>query len=139
MKISSFLENLSKFYKMIQKDHPRVLIYVFVGGIAKGIIPFISLFYSSRILDSLLNSSIEAALPQIMTLLISTFVLGCIDRACYQAMQVISEISSLTVWKQTTHKAFILEYEEFEKTETMDKIRRAQNGSNSSGGVGSKI
>ena len=139
MKISSFLENLSKFYKMIQKDHPRVLIYVIIGGIAKGIIPFISLFYSSKILDALLNSNVEAAIPQIMILLISTFVLGCIDRACYQAIQVISEISSLTVWKQTTHKAFILEYEEFEKTETMDKIRRAQNGSNSSGGVGAQI
>lgn len=139
MKISSFFRNLSKFYKMIQKDHPKVLIYVFIGGIAKGIIPFISLFYSSRILDSLLESNIDAALPLIMTLLISTFVLGCIDRACYQTIQVISEISDLTVWKQTTHKAFILEYEEFEKTETMDKIRRAQNGSNSTGGIGAQI
>ena len=45
----------------------------------------------------------------------------------------------MTIWKQTTHKAFILEYEEFEKTDTMDRIRRAQNGTNSSGGIGSQI
>ena len=139
MKINSFLENLSKFYKMIYRDHPRVLIYVFIGGISKGIIPFISLFYSSRILDNLLQSNIDAALPQILILLIATFVLGCIDRACYQAIQVVAETSDMTVRKQTTHKAFILEYEMFEKTETMDKIRRAQNGSNSSGGVGAQI
>ena len=139
MKINKFIELLSKFYKMIHKDYPRVLIYVFVGGIAKGIIPFISLFYSSKILDALLESNVDAALPQILILLIATFILGCIDRACYQTIQVIAETSDLTVWKQTAHKAFVLEYEEFEKTETMDRIRRAQNGSNSSGGIGAQI
>ena len=139
MKLSSMIQNMKKFYQMIHKDHPSILFFVIIGGIAKGIIPFISLYFSSEIVDLLMNGNIEAAKTNILIMLVSIFVFGCIDRACYQCMNVIADASFYSVWKQTTHKAYILEYEEFEKTETMDKIRRAQNGSNSSGGVGSQF
>lgn len=139
MKLKDTWIYTKKFYQMVQKDHPRILIYVIIGGILKGFIPYISLYYSSRILDFLLRSDIEAAKTQIMILLLATFLLSCIEKACYQGMVVIADASDYTVWKQTAHKAYIMEYEEFEKTETMDKIRRAKNGSNGSGGIASQI
>ncbi len=139
MKLKETWDYVRKFYRMIQKDHPTVLFYVILGGILKGFIPYISLYYSSKILDALLASDVELAKMQIMILLASTFLLSCIERACYQSMSVIAESSYYAVWKQTAHKAYVMEYEEFEKTETMDKIRRAKNGSNGSGGVESQI
>lgn len=124
---------------MIHKDHPRTLLYSIIAGIVNAVIPFVALFYSSKIVDSLLNSNIEVAIRQIVILLLLTFVLGCIDRALNHVLAVISYASDFSVWKQTSYKAYVLEYEEFEKTETMDKIRRAQNGSNGSGGIGVQI
>ena len=139
MKLSNMYTNMKRFYQMVHKDHPRTFLYTIIGGMVNAIIPFISLYLSSKIVDSLLNSNIELAVKQIILLLTATFILGCIDRAFMQALTVIEDASDYSVWKQTAHKAYVLEYEEFEKTETMDKIRRAQNGSNGSGGIGNQI
>lgn len=139
MKLSIMLSNMKKFYKMIHQDHPHTLFYAFVGGFCKALVPFISLYYSSKILDALIESNTSLAISNIIFLLGLCFIVGCIDRACYQGLNVISSSSYYSVWKQTAKKAFVLEYEEFEKTETMDKIHRAENGSNGSGGVDSQI
>ena len=139
MKFNNMMNYMKKFYRMIHKDHPRTLIYTIFGGIIHGIIPFISLYYSSKIIDSLLLSDTDSAIVRIVIMLSLVLILGCIDRAIYQALTVIADASYYSVWKQTSHKAYVMEYEEFEKTETMDKIRRAQNGSIGSGGVESQI
>lgn len=139
MKLKEMWTYMKKFYQMIHRDHPTMLFFVILGGIAKATIPFISLVYSAKVLDSLLASDIALAKSQILILLLATFGLGCIERACYYVIQVLSETAYWSVMKQTSHKAYIVEYEEFEKTETIDKIRRTQSGTNGSGGVDSQI
>ena len=139
MKINNMILYMKKFYLMVHKDHPRALLFTIIGGIHHGLNPFIALYYSSKIIDLLLANDINSAINQIIIMLVLTLFIGCLDRAIYQALTVIADASYYSVWKQTSHKAYIMEYEEFEKTETMDKIRRAQNGSNGSGGVDTQI
>lgn len=139
MKISVMWKYLIRFFRMIHKDHPTMLTIVILGGIARGISPFLSLFYSSRILDALLDGKKDQATEMVIIMLLAVFVLGFIDRVCYQWIEVLSSASTYDVWKQTAHKAYTVEFEELEKTQTMDKIRRVKDGMNGSGGVESQI
>lgn len=115
------------FYQMLQKNAPTVLVSIVVGGIVAGILPFVSLYYSSRILDALLEANIELAKMQITILLVARLVLGCIDRFCAFAVKVLAKAGGHSVRKQTTQKAFTISYEKYETTETMDKVRRTKN------------
>lgn len=139
MKVNEMFNYMQHFYKMIHKDHPRTFLYCVICGISSGIIPYIYLYFSSIIIDCLLKNDISLAVYYVILLLSITLFLGCIYRITYQALTVIKAVAFYSVWKQTAYKAYILEYDEFEKTETMDKIRRAQNGSNGSGGVDRQI
>lgn len=139
MKLSEMWNYMKKFYKMVQMDHPTIVFYVITGGIARATGPFLALLYSSKILDSLLSANVDQAQREVAILLIGSFIFGCIDKACYQVVHVVSASSLISVWKQTAHKAYIVQYEKYERTETLDKIRRAQNGSNGSGGVDIQI
>lgn len=130
---------MKKFYQMVNRDHPSILFLVIVGGISKAIAPFVALIYSAKVLDSLITSEIETAKNQILVMLLTVFIIGCIEKICYHAVQVIANTAHFSVLKQTAHKAYVVEYEEFEKTETMDKIRRTQTGTNGTGGVDVQI
>jgi len=139
MKIRTMWIYMRKFYKMLHKDHPTMLTIVVVGGIAKGISPFLSLFYSGRILDALLSGNRELAISQIVIMLVAVLLLGFLERGCFHLLEVLSDSGAIDVWKRMSHKAYVLEFEEFEKTETMDKIRRVKDGMNGSGGVETQI
>ncbi len=139
MRIREMWAYMKNFFKMVQRDHPSVLFFVIVGGVMQATIPFMALVYSAKILEALCASEIELAKQQIVILLVAGFVIGCMEKVCFYVVQVISETAYYTVQKQTAHKAYIIEYEEFEKTETMDKIRRTKSGSNGSGGVDLQI
>lgn len=130
---------LKQFYRMVHRDHPSILFWVIIGGIAKAVVPFVVLIGSAKVLDSLIVSEIEVAKSQILVMLLVAFTVGCIERICYHSMIVIADTAHFSVLKQTAHKAYVIEYEEFEKTETKDKIRRTQTGSNGSGGVDAQI
>ena len=98
MKLSNMLSNMKKFYKMIHQDHPHTLFYALIGGFCKALVPFISLYYSSKILDALIESNTQLAISNITLLLVLSFIIGCIDRACYQGLTVISNLSYYSVW-----------------------------------------
>lgn len=127
MKVKEMFRYMKRFYKMLQQDHPTILIWIVLGGLAAGILPFISLFFSSRILDALIRSDMEQAIRQISFLLFGNLIVGCVDRICVQAVTVMADVGGNSVRKQTTNKAFIMEFEKYERTETMEKIRRAKN------------
>lgn len=139
MPIKEMWTYMKKFFQMIRRDHPSILFSVIIGGIASATIPFVVLVYSAKILDALLEANMNLAKKQIVILLLATFIIGIIERICYHAMQVVANTAHFSVLKQTAYKAYVVEYEEFEKTETMDKIRRTQSGSNGSGGVETQI
>ena len=86
MKLREAFVHMRKFYKMLHRDHPFILVSIVIGGIAAGIFPFISLFFSSRILDALILGDMELAKQQIVYLLAGNTIVACIDRICAQAV-----------------------------------------------------
>lgn len=139
MSIKEMWSYMKKFYRMVHRDHPSILFWVITGGITKAIVPFVVLIGSAKVLDSLIAAEIGVAKNQILVMLLVAFVIGCIEKICYHSMIIIADTAHFSVLKQTAHKAYVIEYEEFEKTETKDKIRRTQTGSNGTGGVDTQI
>ena len=129
MKIRTMWTYMRKFYKMLHKDHPTTLPIVVIGGIAKGIGPFLALFYSGRILDALLSGNRELAISQIVTMLVAVLLLGCLERGCFHLLEVLSDSGAIDVWKRMSHKAYVVEFEEFEKTavEVINGVKNAKN------------
>ena len=126
MKPVEMWRNAKNFYQMLHKDHPLILICVIFGGIVTGVLPFFTLFFSSRILDALIISDIELAKVYIIILLAGRFILGCIDRFFIHIVSVLAKAGGNSVRKNTANKAFAIQYEKYETTETMDKVRRTK-------------
>lgn len=126
MKPVEMWRNAKNFYQMLHKDHPLILICVIFGGIVTGVLPFFTLFFSSRILDALIISDIELAKIYIIILLAGRFILGCIDRFFIHIVSVLAKAGGNSVRKNTANKAFVIQYEKYETTETMDKVRRTK-------------
>ena len=139
MPIKEMWSYMKKFYHMVHRDHPSILIWVIMGGITKALAPFVVLIGSAKVLDSLIAYDMDKAKYQILIMLLAAFGVGCIEKVCYHAVQIIANTAHFSVLKQTAHKAYVVEYEQFEKTETKDKIRRTRTGSNGAGGVGTQI
>ena len=130
---------MKKFYRMVHRDHPSILFWVIAGGITKAFVPFVVLVGSAKVLDSLIAYNMDIAKYQIIIMLLVAFSAGCMEKVCYHAVQIIANTAHFSVLKQTALKAYVVEYEQFEKTETKDKIRRTRTGSNGSGGVDAQI
>ncbi|MEE1086580.1 MAG: hypothetical protein U0L05_05380 [Schaedlerella sp.] len=106
---------MKKFYHMVHRDHPSILVWVITGGIAKALASFVVLIGSAMVLDSLIAYDMDTAKYQILIMLLAAFGVGCIEKVCYHAVQIIANTAHFSVLKQTAYKAYVVEYEQFEK------------------------
>lgn len=139
MKIKSSWNRVHSFIKMIQKSYPRFMYVLMIGGIAGASIPFLSLFFSAQILNHLIGGEYSMAVVSVWRMLIVLLAAGVISKACSQRIQVLKENSDDAIHEQLASKAFELEYEKFEKQETMDALRRANLSARGMGGIGDQI
>ena len=139
MMIKSSWNRIHSFLKMIKKSYPRFMYVLMIGGIAGASIPFLSLFFSAQILNHLIDGEYSMAVGSVWWMLITTLVVGLISKACSQRMQVLKENSDDVIHEQLASKAFELEYEKFERQETMDALRRANLSARGMGGIGDQI
>ncbi len=139
MKFKKIWLEFSHFLKLIKKDHANIIWIMILGALAGAAQPFIQLVFYSKILDLVLSKSYEDCVLYVVILLSSTLVLNLISQACKQTIEVLGDACNDTIYLRTAGKAFSMEYEEFEKTETMDAIRRVRGGENGAGGIGSQI
>lgn len=108
---------------------------LFVGSICFSILPFISLVFSSLILDSVLNGNYEISFNYVLALTISTFVISIIVKYCDKMIEATSEYSENNFEEETLRKAFTVSYQEFEQTNMVDQLRYIESARNGSGGV----
>jgi ATP-binding cassette subfamily B protein len=139
MKFRKVWHNFICFIKLIKIDHPHILWIILVGAFTSALQPFVNLIFYSRILDKVLSGLYQKCISDVIILLVSMLVLSLISQACRQSVIVLQEASNDTIFLRTADKAYTMEFEEFEKTETMDAIRRVRSGENGSGGIENQI
>ncbi len=139
MKLKKIWHDFYSFLKLIQTDHPNILWIMILGALTGAVQPFVHLVFYGRVLNKVFEGKYRESITDIAILLISTFVLNLINKACRQSVTVLQETCADTIFLKTADKAYTMEYEVFERTETMDAIRRVQTGESSTGGIDEQI
>ncbi len=129
-KIVLFTIKLDKYYVLIS----------FVHKIVGAILPFIPLVYGAKILNDLAaHSSVEAIIKNVYLLVGLTFVLSIIKYLCNLSITAKSKYMQVIIDANLTKKNNELDYEQLESTYMKDLLQKADQGSNSSGGISSFI
>ena len=108
---------------------------LFFGMITTAAVPYVNNFVYARILDNLLASDYEAAARLVFVLVLSVTVIELIAKACSRMYDHYIRPSESEINKRTAGKAFSMEYENIEKTETLLSFRRVRMAELSHGGI----
>lgn len=139
MKMKERFHAVCCFLNMISQGNHRVLFWLFGSAFAAATLPYLSLFFSARILNLLLAESYRACLYTVVVFLLVQYGLGLFEKVCRQYLDGQKEFCLALIEQKITAKALELEFEKFEKTETMDAIRRTNVSSMGSGNVGDQL
>lgn len=139
MNLKKAWHEIIDFIKLIAKDNKKVVPAFLFGGSAKAVLPFVALFFSAKIINQLLAGNYEGCVRSVALLLLFQFVLGIIDRICYQVMELLRESSDHHVKRRLAGKIYTIEYEKFEKQETLDTIKGADVAAMGTGGAGEQV
>ena len=139
MKMKERFHAICRFLTMVSQGNHRVLFWLLGSAFAAATLPYLSLFFSARILNLLLAKSYRACLYTVVVFLLTQYGLGLFEKICSQYLDGQKELCLARTEQKITAKALELEFEKFEKTETMDAIRRTNVSSMGSGNVGDQL
>ena len=139
MKMKERFHAICRFLTMVSQGNHRVLFWLLGSAFAAATLPYLSLFFSARILNLLLAKSYRACLYTVVVFLLTQYGLGLFEKICRQYLDGQKELCVARPEQKITAKALELEFEKFEKTETMDAIRRTNVSSMGSGNVGDQL
>lgn len=139
MKMKERFHAICRFLTMVSQGNHRVLFWLPGSAFAAATLPYLSLFFSARILNLLLAKSYRACLYTVVVFLLTQYGLGLFEKICRQYLDGQKELCLARTEQKITAKALELEFEKFEKTETMDAIRRTNVSSMGSGNVGDQL
>ena len=139
MKMKERFHAICRFLTMVSQGNHRVLFWLLGSAFAAATLPYLSLFFSARILNLLLAKSYRACLYTVVVFLLTQYGLGLFEKICRQYLNGQKELCLARTEQKITAKALELEFEKFEKTETMDAIRRTNVSSMGSGNVGDQL
>ena len=139
MKMKERFHAICRFLTMVSQGNHRVLFWLLGSAFAAATLPYLSLFFSARILNLLLAKSYRACLYTVVVFLLTQYGLVLFEKICRQYLDGQKELCLARTEQKITAKALELEFEKFEKTETMDAIRRTNVSSMGSGNVGDQL
>lgn len=139
MKMKERFHAICRFLTMVSQGNHRVLFWLLGSAFAAATLPYLSLFFSARILNLLLAKSYRACLYTVVVFMLTQYGLGLFEKICRQYLDGQKELCLARTEQKITAKALELEFEKFEKTETMDAIRRTNVSSMGSGNVGDQL
>lgn len=125
--------------KIIERDHKNIKALLIATSFTSAMLPYINFIYSASILDCLVGKYYELGFSKVIVMLILNLFIGIVNRGCRKYLDTVSEMSQYDIEKQATLKTFSMEYEEFEKKDTLESIRSTEQGVISSGGVDNYI
>ena len=133
MSLKTAWQETCKFIKMMQKSEPHLLVYLFLTAMMTATVPFIPIYFSAQILDQLIAGQFHSAMQNVYWMIGISGVLGITSKALNQRFLKIQDCSENKISQRIVEKAYQLEYEELEKTETLDEMRKADQGCNGGG------
>jgi len=137
MKNNSKVNTIKKVLKLTRKLMPGHITLIIIQRMINAAIPFVSIIYSSKILDQLINHEPYELIFKNAVILIAV---GFASSLIYWGLEHIISVNNSTLFdkidQMICEKTFDIDYNILEKRETLDIIKKAEEGMHSYGGVG---
>ena len=127
-------------YLMFQTKGYRVIEAVIViGSLCGAAVAYVNSILYAKIIDKLMLKNYDGAISLVFIMVLSIWLINMVYQACNQVFRQYADPSRDETRKRTARKTFKMEYEEFEKEDTLLAFRRIQNGEISSGSVSDQL
>lgn len=120
MKMKERFHAICRFLTMVSQGNHRVLFWLLGSAFGAATLPYLSLFFSARILNLLLAKSYRACLYTVVVFLLTQYGLGLFGKNLPSVSRRPKRTLSCTHGTENHRKGAELEFEKFEKTETME-------------------
>lgn len=104
MKMKERFHAVCRFLNMISQGNHRVLFWLFGSAFAAATLPYLSLFFSARILNLLLAESYRACLYTVVVFLLVQYGLGLFEKVCRQYLDGQKEFCLALIEQKITAK-----------------------------------
>lgn len=126
-------------FSLLKKDYKNLSLVVLINSIVMSLIPFLNVYYFSKIVNKVLLKDFDATIKFTLLLVFSNFVLGIIKSISDGLLNTYRLNCDNTLERLLNKKAYLIRYEEYDKKETLEKVRLIKGKMNGSGGMGSLI
>lgn len=127
-------------YLMFQTKGYRIIEAVIViGSLCGAAVAYVNSILYAKIIDRLMLKNYDGAISLVFIMVLSIWLINMVYQACNQVFRQYADPSRDETRKRTARKTFRMEYEEFEKEDTLLAFRRIQNGEISSGSVSDQL
>ncbi|MCQ2572291.1 MAG: ABC transporter ATP-binding protein/permease [Treponema sp.] len=133
MKNIDTIKKVLKLVHKLQKGHIATIIF---ARLINASVPFVSVIFSSIILDQLIaKAPFEIIMRNALILISYGFVASLVYWALVHVIEINSHCLNSKVDQLICEKSFEIDYDILEKQETLDLIKKADEGKNTFGGI----
>lgn len=105
------------------------------GALAAAAVPYVNNIFYARILDHLVLAKYDTAVIIVAWMVSATLLLKLAAKGCERIVDHYCKPCADEIKKRTAQKAFSMEYELIDRTETLEAFRRVRAGEQGKGGV----
>lgn len=139
--MKKFLNNFKKMFHILsvikRASYPYFMIII-IRNIISSILPFVSIVYTNKIIDALVNKEDSKIIFNYVFWLISiNLIIGITLKVLSYYQEYHSVKLTYNLDNLIALKTFELDYAQIESNDVMKMVKRAEEGSNSSGGINS--
>jgi ATP-binding cassette subfamily B protein len=128
------LSSYFKIIKLIKNISPAILPVVIIKAIIDAALPYVSIYFGYLILEGLISSSPASEIYNYLYWFVGIFaLLRIISFYTNKVVRVLRNKVELEVMSRIANKSLTMDYEVFEKQETLKMLQAAESGANSNG------
>ena len=136
----SMLNNYKKAFSLMNRVSKLVIPSAILSSFFTTIIPYVSLFFSARIIDGLLTkASYEVLFNEVLLLIGISLGCGLLADTFTKMRMYLSEKAFYVLGLDIAKKSLDLDFETFEDPKTQQMRKQAEAGSNYNGGISGMI
>lgn len=126
MRVEKVFQKIVRFLRMVDANQKSIYLILFFGPVASCAVPYVHIYFYAKILDNMLAGKVETAFTNMLWLIGLTFVCGLTTKGSWWALETACVRCQESIKQKTADKAFRMKYEEYEKKEALDDIRRVR-------------
>lgn len=135
MKKNMSIQEMWHYIIFQTKGYRTIKVAIVLGALTAAAVPYVNNIFYASILDHLMEAKYDTAVTIVVWLVSAALVLQLVAKGCERIVNHYCKPCAYEIKKRTAQKAFSMEYEMIDRTETLEAFRRVRAGENGMGGV----